>query len=127
MCTTRYCRATCSDLFGSLVPKLNASYYPPNCGRLLHNCHKYAKKYHRRPIGSPSPAASSGAEVMDLRRQKSCRVRSKPMNKPPGVSALGSPRKLARVPARWETVVPGLFVKPKVNACLQIFFCTPNE
>ena len=26
------------------------------------------------------------------------------MNKPPGVSALGSPRKLARVPARWETV-----------------------
>ena len=33
-----------------------------------------------------------------------------------GVSADGSPRNSARVPARWETVVPGLVVSPRVKA-----------
>jgi hypothetical protein len=54
--------------------------------------------------------------------QNSCRVKSKPMKRPDGVSAFGYPRKLARVPARSATVTPGAVVKPNVNACLQIFF-----
>ena len=48
------------------------------------------------------------------------------MKNPPGVSAEGSPRKVARVPARCATTVPGLFEKPRVNACRKTLFWIPN-
>src|SRR5690242_12320855 len=94
-----------------------------SCKKIVNKPHDSLKTNPERPKAKAARNIRSvltASELHDGSQQPQYiwRIRSNPMKSPLGVSADGSPRKVARVPARCETTVPGLFEKPSVKACL---------
>src|SRR5690348_5604575 len=115
-----------SSQYGRRIPACNRAACHGTIPFLQKNCQQAARQPEDQPTapknggraGYKSVLTASELDDVSQQPQYIWRIRSNPMKSPLGVSADGSPRKVARVPARCETTVPGLFENPRVKACL---------